>query len=123
MPFGGSIIELWEEMKCYLSFSDEDVFKGVALLEEAPIIPPEEVAPGGTQPTPANIPVKEAAVDMTMEPTVEKRPPNKFPGWEKVLPPSRPIVTTGQIPPLWYRPKTKALLLEFGGRAGLDPSN
>ena len=75
-----SIIELWEEMKCYLSFSDKDVFKDLALLEEAPIILPKEVAPRGAQPTPADIPVKEAAVDTTMEPAAEKRPPNKFPG-------------------------------------------
>ena len=96
----GSVIELWEEMECYLSFSDEDVFKGVALLEEAPIIPSEEVTPGATQPTPANIPVKEAAVDATMEPAVEKRPLNKFSGCEKVLHPSRSVLTAGQIPPL-----------------------
>ena len=37
----GSVIELWEEMECYLSFSDEDVFKGIGLPEESPIIPPQ----------------------------------------------------------------------------------
>ena len=96
----GSIIELQEEMKCNLSFSDEDVFKDVALSEETPIIPPEEVTPQGTQPTPTSTPVKEATADMTMEPAAKKRPLNKFPGWEKVLHPSRPVVATGQIPPL-----------------------
>ena len=101
----GSVIELWEEMKCYLSFSDEDVFKGVALLEEAPVIPSEEATPRGTQPTPADTPVKEAAVDMTMESYAEKRPPNKFPGWEKVLHPSRFVVTAGEIPPLSKGPR------------------
>ena len=101
----GSILELQDEMKSYLSFSNEDVFKGVALPEEAPIIPPKEVTPGGAQPTPANIPVKEAAVDTTMELTVEKRPPNKFLGWEKVQHPSRPTVATGQIPPLSKDPR------------------
>ena len=25
----GSVKELWEEMRCYLSFSDKDVFKGI----------------------------------------------------------------------------------------------
>ena len=92
----GSTIQLQEEMKCYLSFSDEDVFRGVALPEEAP----KEVTPQHTQPTPAGTPVKEATMDMTMEPTVEKRPPNKFLVWEEVLHPSRPIVAIGQIPPL-----------------------
>ena len=101
----GSIIELQKGMKCYLSFSDEDVFKGVALLEEAPINPPEEVTPGGAQPTPADIPVKEAAVDTTMKPAAEKRPLNKFPGWEKVLHPSRPIVAARQIPLLSKVPR------------------
>ena len=41
----GGMAELWEEMKCYLSFSDKDVFKGVALPEDAPIIPPKEITP------------------------------------------------------------------------------
>ena len=45
----GSIMELWEEMRCYVSFSDEDVFSSVALLEETPIIPPEEAMPKGAQ--------------------------------------------------------------------------
>ena len=40
----------------------------------------------------------------TMEPTVEKRPLNRFPGWEKVLCPSRPVVAAGQIPPLSWGP-------------------
>ena len=92
----GCIIELQEEMKGYLYFSDEDMFKGIALPEEAP----KEVTLQGTQPIPAGTPVKEVTMDMTMEPAVEKRPPNKFPGWEKVLHPSRPIVAAGQIPPL-----------------------
>ena len=96
----GSMIELWKEMECYLSFSNEDVFKGVALQEETPIIPSEEVTPQSTQPTPASTPMKKATKDTTMEPTVEKRPLNQFPGWEKVLHPSRPIVTARETPPL-----------------------
>ena len=32
----GSMIELWEEMKYYLSFSNKDVFQGMALPEEPP---------------------------------------------------------------------------------------
>ena len=103
----GSIVELWEEMKCYFSFSEEDVFSGVALLEEPPIIPPKEATPKGTQPTPANPPVKEVTVDVTMEPTAEKKCPNQFPGWEKVLHPSRPIIATGKIPPLLRGPKQR----------------
>ena len=96
----GSMIELWEEMECYLSFSNEDVFKGIAPPEVTSIIPPEEVTLQSAQPTPAGTPAKEAAVDTTVEPTAEKRPLNKFPGWEKVLCPSRPVVAARQIPPL-----------------------
>ena len=88
----GCMIELWEEMECYLSFSNEDVFKDVAPPEKTSVIPPEEVTPQSTQPTPAGTPTKEAAVDMTVEPAAEKRPPDKFPGWEKVLCLSRPVV-------------------------------
>ena len=103
----GSIIELWEEMKCYLSFSDEDVFKGVTLPDKTPIILPEEVTPQSAQPTPASTPVKEATMDTTMEPAALKRPLNKLPGWEKVLQPSRHVVTAGQIPPLLRCPKQR----------------
>ena len=96
----GSVVELWEEMKCYISFSDEDVFDGIALPEETPIITPEEVIIKSVMPTPADPPVMEATMDATLGLAVEKRPLNKFPGWEKVLCPSRPIVAAGQIPPL-----------------------
>ena len=43
--FAGSMIELWEEMECYLTFSDKEVFKGIALPEEIPTISPKEVTP------------------------------------------------------------------------------
>ena len=41
----GSIVELREEMKCYVSLIDEDVFSGVALLEESPVTQPKEATP------------------------------------------------------------------------------
>ena len=66
----GSVVELWEEMKCYISFSDEDVFKGIALPEEAPIIPPKDVIIEGAMPTTADPPATEA----TLELAEEKRP-------------------------------------------------
>ena len=92
----GNMIELGEEMKCYLSFSDKDMFNGIALQEETPITPPEEVTPQSTQPVPASIPMKKA----TMEPAAKKRPLNQFPGWEKVLHPSRPVVAAREAPSL-----------------------
>ena len=115
----GSIVELQEEMKCYVSFSDEDVFNGIALLEEIPIIPPKEATPKNSQPTLADPLVKKTTVDMTMEPTAEKRPLNKFTSWEKVLHPSRPIVTTGQIPPL-SRAQGKGLVAGVWGKGWFD---
>ena len=117
----GSIVELWEEMKCYISFSDEDVFNGIALLEEPPIILPKEATPGGIQPTLANPPMKEATLDVTMEPPAEEKPPNHFPGWEKVLHPSRPIVATGQIPPLLRGPKQRPHSQSSGERLVQHP--
>ena len=35
----GSVIELWEEIKCYLSFSNEDVFSSMVLLKETSLPP------------------------------------------------------------------------------------
>ena len=49
----GSVIELQKEMECYLSFSNEDVFKGMALQEETPTIPPKGATPHSTKPTPS----------------------------------------------------------------------
>ena len=43
----GSMIELQEE-KCYIPFSNEDVFQDMALPEETPIILPEGVMPQST---------------------------------------------------------------------------
>ena len=79
----------------------------MALPEEPPVIPPKEAMPEGTQPPLANPAVKEATVDVAMESTAEKKPPNQFPGWKKVLHPSRLVVGAGQFPPI-ERPKTKA---------------
>ena len=110
----GSVVELWEEMKCYVSFSDEDVFDAIALLEETTIITPAETITKSTPQTLADPPVKEATVDMTMEPAVEKRPPNKFLAWEKVLHPSRSIVAAGQIPPLSRGPRQRPCCRSLG---------
>ena len=88
-------------MECYLSFSNEDVFRGIALPEETPIIPPEEVTPQRTQPK--------------NQPAPPWRKPPRTQPWsllqrrglqtsslagEKVLYPSRPTVTARETPPL-----------------------
>ena len=93
-------MELREEMKCYVSFTNEDVFSGMALTEESPITQPKEATPESAQPTQANSPVKGATAEVTKEPTRKEKPPNQFPSWEKVLHPSRPVAAAGQIPPI-----------------------
>ena len=100
MPFGGKHSRAPGRDEVLHLLSDEDVFNGIALLVETPIITPKEATTESTLPTPADPPVKEVTMEMTMEPAVERRSLNKFPGWEKVLHPSRPVAATGQIPPL-----------------------
>ena len=103
LPAGGrpcwlaeSVKELQEEMRCYLSFSDEEVLKGMILLEETSTIPTEK-ANHQSATTPASTPEEEAIAGMAREPAAERRSP-KFPGWEKVLHLSQPVVAAGQIP-------------------------
>ena len=92
-----SVKELREELRCYFSFSDEEVFIGMALLEEMFAILVEEGVPQSTDTTPASTPEGEAIVGATREPAMERRGP-KFLGWEKVLHPSQPVVVARQIP-------------------------
>ena len=53
----GSIVKLKEGMKCYISFSDKDVFSGMALSEE-PLISQSKEAPRSPQPMKTNYPVE-----------------------------------------------------------------
>ena len=94
LPAGGklcllaeSVKELREELKCYLSFSDEEVFKGLALLEEMSGALIKEVIPQDMGMTPASTSQGGAGVRATKEPAMEKRTP-KLLGWEKILHPS-----------------------------------
>ena len=61
----GSILELREEMKCYISFPDKAVFSGVALLEEPSITQSKEATPKSTQPMQTDSPVEEAIANVT----------------------------------------------------------
>ena len=86
----GSIVELREEMKFSISFTDEDIFSSVALLEEFPVTQTKEATSKGPQPTQADSSVREATAEVSKEPTREKKPLNCFlvgrrcytpPGW------------------------------------------
>ena len=79
-----SMKELREEIKYYLSSSEEEVFQGVALPEEDDQSP--ETAPADIPKTPC-----------APEPTAQRRDP-KFLGWENILHPLQPVVTAGEIP-------------------------
>ena len=74
LPAGGrpcllaeSVKELWEEMTCYLSFSDKDVLKGMIPLEETSTIPSEKANPQSAT-TPARTPEGRAFEGAAREP-------------------------------------------------------
>ena len=48
-----SVKDLWEEMKCYLSFLDREVFEGVTSPEGMPSCPVEEAEPPSMMTVPA----------------------------------------------------------------------
>ena len=74
-------------MRCYLSFSDEEVFKGVAPLEEMSASPAEKAEPHSMAMMPASAPEVQATTKAAGELAAERKSP-KFPSWEKVLHPS-----------------------------------
>ena len=105
----GSVLELQKMMEQYISFSDDIILDGVALLEgyfgsqtsvstdalPAPSnVPSEEVA------TPVSWPLKESMLLWVPHEKWVKveAPPNQFLGWEKVQHPSQPVATVGQAP-------------------------
>ena len=103
MPFGRECRGAQGGDESYISFTDEDIFSGVADPEESQETQPKEATLESTHPTQAEPPIKEAITEVTRE----KKPPNWFPGWEKVLCPSRPVVATGEIPTLPKGPKQR----------------
>ena len=82
-------------MKWYLSFTDEEVFWGVALPKKEEEDSPQTLCA-------ADVPKAHCAP----EPAPEERAP-KFLGWEKVLHPSQPVVAAGEIPQLTKTPRLK----------------
>ena len=92
-----SVKELWEEMRCYLSFSDKEVFKGVTPLEEVSTNSAEEAKPHSMTTVPTIAPKEQTTREASLGPVVERKSP-KFPRWEKVLHPSWPVMAAGQVP-------------------------
>ena len=90
-----SVLELREEVWWYLSFTNKEIFKGVALPEEE-----EEESP--QTPVPTDLP----EAPCVPEPVLEKRAP-KLVGWEKVLHPSWPVVAARDIPRPTRTPRLK----------------
>ena len=81
-----SALELREEVKWYLTFTDEEVFQGVT-------IPKAEGEKSSTTSSPNNVP--------KIPPVLELQPKErtlKFVGWDKVLHPSRLVITAREIP-------------------------
>ena len=92
-----SVKELREEMRCYLSFTDQEVFECVTPLEETPTGPAEESQPPSEAATPVIAPKESTAKETPQEPARERDCP-KFPRWEKVLCPSWLVAVAGQPP-------------------------
>ena len=91
LPTGGkpcllaeSVKELQEEMGCYLSFSDKEVFEGVTPPEEMSADPTEKANPHSVATMPAIAPGVQATTKAVEEPAAERRC-SKFPSWEKSI--------------------------------------
>ena len=84
-------------MGCYLSFSDEDGFKGMAPPEEKSTSPAEKAKPHSVAMMPVSALEVQTTTKAARELAAQMKSP-KFPSWEKVLHPSQPVVAVGQIP-------------------------
>ena len=71
----------------------------MAPLEEMCTSPAKKAEPHSMATTPTSAPDVQATTKAAGEPAAERKSP-KFPGWEKVLHPSQPVVAAGQIPHL-----------------------
>ena len=96
----GSVRELKKELCSYLPFSDEEVFKGLALPEETSL---KEVTPQSMSTCTLE---GGAGTEANRELAGERRAP-KFLGWEKFLHPSWPVVAAGEVPHLLRGPRPR----------------
>ena len=104
-----SIMELRREVRFSLSFTDEEVFRGVDLSKKEESCP---MAPATTKViTTTDIPSATNVLEAqpVPKPMPEKKAP-KYAGLEKVLHPSWPVLATGEIP-------QSPTMLKWRGRA------
>ena len=107
-----SVKVLQGEMRCYLSFSDKEVFEGVIPPKDMSPDPAKDAKPHSMATMPAIAPEVQATTKAVEEPAAERKSP-KFPSWEKVLHPSQPVVAVGQIPHLSGSPGRRFCNLEM----------
>ena len=104
-----SIMELRREVKFYMSFTDEEVFRGVDLpkkQESCPMLPTTaDVTTTANIPGTTDVP----EVQPVPKPMPEKKDP-KYARWEKVLHPSWLVLATREIP-------QPSMMLKSRGRA------
>ena len=74
----GSILELREAMKCYVSFPNDAIFSGMALPQESLTTQLEKTIPKSAQPASTDSPIEEAAGQVTEEEAAPiVRPPDE----------------------------------------------
>ena len=105
-----SIVELRREVGFYLSFTDEEVFRGVELPQEERGSLSVPTAP--TTDAPGNI-------NTTEMPSISEVAP-KYAGWNKVIHPSQPVVATGESPQPTAMPKAKRRALQLSRTISLS---
>ena len=114
----GSILELRDSMKCYVSFPNDAIFGTMALPDESLTTQSEKTIPKSAQPASTNSPIEEAALKVAEEeaasvvrplegpntsqipneePTRREHSPNQFPGWREGLHSSRLVTAARQI--------------------------
>ena len=101
-----SITELRREVGFYLSFTDEEVFWGVDLLEEEESNTLVTTATDIAATTDIH-----GATDGPEVPPVPKTAP-KYAGWETIIHPSQPVLATWEIPQPTSTPRPKGRALQ-----------
>ena len=85
-------------MEWYISFSDDIILGGVALLQGFFRSQAESTVSRDALPASTDVPTDEVAMKVQV-------PLNQFPSWEKVLHLSQPVATTGQTSPTFGESK------------------